>query len=154
MSKILIIEDDAAFCQMLEKFLTKKGYDVVTSFSAVDAKEKIGKSSFDLVLTDLRLPDYDGITLLGDIKEVHSNVPVIVMTGYAEVGTAVEAMKKGAFDYISKPFTPEEIVMVIANALNQKSTAVTAKFPDKVQEKPNLNDVPYQVEGAIQGISE
>lgn len=154
MSKILIIEDDAAFCQMLEKFLTKKGFNVVTSFSAADAKEKIGKSSFDLVLTDLRLPDYDGIALLGDIKEVHSSIPVIVMTGYAEVGTAVEAMKKGAFDYISKPFTPEEIVMVITNALKQKSNPASTKSIEKEKERQDINDTPVQVEGAIQGISE
>lgn len=147
----MIIEDDAAFCQMLEKFLTKKGYDVVASFSAADAKEKFCKSSFDLVLTDLRLPDYDGIKLLGDIKEVHSNVPVIVMTGYAEVGTAVEAMKKGAFDYISKPFTPEEIVMVIANALNQKSKPTTINAIEK--EKQDLKDAPNLKEGVIHGLS-
>ncbi len=157
MSKILIIEDDAAFCQMLEKFLTKKGYDVVTSFSAADAKGKIRESSFDLVLTDLRLPDYDGIALLGDIKGLHPKVPVIVMTGYAEVGTAVEAMKKGAFDYISKPFTPEEIVMVIANALNSKSSipaTIGTKENVKEKEKHNLIDTTNTVTGVIHGISE
>lgn len=154
MPKILIIEDDAAFCQMLEKFLVKKGYDVVTSFSAADAKEKIGKSSFDIVLTDLRLPDYDGIALLGEIKEVNSTVPVIVMTGYAEVGTAVEAMKKGAFDYISKPFTPDEIVMVIANALKEKSITPTSKHIEKEKGKQDLKETPNSVEGVIHGVSE
>ncbi|MEB8345965.1 sigma-54 dependent transcriptional regulator [Flavobacteriaceae bacterium KMM 6898] len=153
MPKLLIIEDDAAFCQMLEKFLIKKGYDVVTSFSAADAKEKFGKSSFDLVLTDLRLPHYDGIALLGDIKEIHPSVPVIVMTGYAEVGTAVEAMKKGAFDYISKPFTPDEIVMVIDNALKQKSNPTNIKFIDKEKGKKDIIGAPKVKEGVIHGIS-
>lgn len=156
MSKILIIEDDAAFCQMLERFLTKKGYDVATSFSAADAKEKTRVSTFDLVLTDLRLPDYDGITLLGDIKELHPNVQVIVMTGYAEVGTAVEAMKKGAFDYISKPFTPEEIVMVIANALNSKAipTIPKSKEREKEVEKHDFSDTSNMGSGVIHGMSE
>ncbi|MGB5821759.1 MAG: sigma-54 dependent transcriptional regulator [Saonia sp.] len=131
MPKILIIEDDAAFCQMLQKFLTKQGYEVQTSFTASDAKTKIEEHTFDLVLTDLRLPNYDGIQLLSDIKESNSKMPVIVMTGYAEVGTAVTAMKRGAYDYISKPFTPEEIVMVIGNALKTKTIAVSEKKEHK-----------------------
>ena len=116
MPNLLIIEDDAAFCQMLQKFLAKRGYEVETSFTAPDAKAKFENTNFDLILTDLRLPDYDGIQLLGDIKKVNPNTQVIVMTGYAEVGSAVNAMKKGAFDYISKPFTPDEIVMILDNA--------------------------------------
>lgn len=154
MSKILIIEDDAAFCQMLQKFLAKKEYDVDTSFSATDAKEKIGTSSYDLVLTDLRLPDYDGIKLLADIKEKHASTPVIVMTGYAEVGTAVDAMKKGAFDYISKPFTPEEIVMVIANALNSKSSSIPKTETIEAKEKPLSREVNMASDGVIHGKSE
>ena len=118
--KLLIIEDDAAFCQMLQKFLTKRGYEVETSFNAPDAKTKFDQTDFDLILTDLRLPDYDGIQLLDDIKEVNPKTQVILMTGYAEVGSAVDAMKKGAFDYISKPFTPDEIVMVLDNALKME----------------------------------
>lgn len=117
MPNLLIIEDDAAFCQMLQKFLTKRGYDVETSFTALDAKEKFEKTNFDLILTDLRLPDYDGIQLLSDIKKVNPKTQVVLMTGYAEVGSAVNAMKKGAFDYISKPFTPDEIVMILDSAL-------------------------------------
>ena len=123
MPNILIIEDDAAFCQMLQKFLTKHNYQVQTSYSAPEAKSKFSATVFDLVLTDLRLPDYDGIQLLSDIKKVSPNTQVILMTGYAEVGTAVNAMKKGAFDYISKPFTPDEIVMVIENALEAKKSS-------------------------------
>ena len=135
MPNLLIIEDDAAFCQMLQKFLTKRGYEVETSFNAPDAKQKIQKSNFDLILTDLRLPDYDGIQLLSDIKSVNPATQVIVMTGYAEVGSAVNAMKKGAFDYISKPFTPDEIVMVLDNAMK-----VEAKIPAKVEDDEEIED--------------
>ncbi|MEK6153228.1 sigma-54 dependent transcriptional regulator [Flavobacteriaceae bacterium 3-367] len=133
MPKILIIEDDAAFCQMLQKFLTKKGYEVQTSFTASDAKTKFGREEFHLVLTDLRLPNYDGIQLLSEIKKLTPRTPVIVMTGYAEVGTAVRAMKKGAHDYISKPFTPDEMVMVIAAAL--KDGTATLDTPSKPTKK-------------------
>ena len=133
MPNILIIEDDAAFCQMLQKFLIRNGYDTEISFTAPDAKEKIKNTNFDLVLTDLRLPDYDGIQLLSYIKEINPTIPVILMTGYAEVGSAVNAMKKGAFDYISKPFTPDEVVMVIKNALKSKSEA--QDLSDNIEER-------------------
>src|SRR5690554_6134300 len=119
MPKILIIEDDTAFCQMLQKFLIRNGYDVEVSYTAADAKIKFKESAFNLILTDLRLPNYNGVQLLGDIKEINPQTQVIVMTGFAEVASAVEAMRKGAYDYISKPFTPEEILMQIRSALNQ-----------------------------------
>jgi two-component system response regulator HydG len=121
MPNILIIEDDAAFCQMLQKFLIKHSYSVEISFTAPEAKSKLQQNDFDLVLTDLRLPDYDGIQLLRDIKALNSSIQVILMTGYAEVGTAVKAMKEGAFDYIAKPFTPDDIVQVIQKALGDTS---------------------------------
>jgi len=127
MPYILIIEDDTAFGLMLQKFLTKNGYGVQISFTVNDAKIKLNETDFDLILTDLRLPNYDGIQLLSDIKKKNPKTPVIVMTGYAEVGTAVKAMKKGAYDYISKPFTPDEIAMVIANALRTKPTDIILK---------------------------
>lgn len=124
MPNILIIEDDAAFCQMLQKFLTKQGHEVHTTFTAPDAKAAFSKTRFDLVITDLRLPDYDGIQLLIDIKKIAPDTPVIVMTGYAEVGTAVKAMKKGAFDYIAKPFTPDEMTTVVTKALKAKKERI------------------------------
>lgn len=122
MPNILIIEDDTAFCQMLQKFLIRKGYVVQTSYTATEGKAKFEETDFDVILTDLRLPNYNGIQLLTEIKKKNYRTQVILMTGYAEVGTAVKAMKKGAFDYISKPFTPDEIVMVIESALKGNST--------------------------------
>ncbi len=122
MPNILIIEDDAAFCKMLQKFLTRHDYQVQTSFSASDAKIKLSETTFDVVLTDVRLPNYDGIQLLSDIKESNSRTQVILMTGYAEVSAAVKAMKNGAYDYISKPFTPTDIVSLVENALKTSTT--------------------------------
>ncbi|MGB3149225.1 MAG: sigma-54 dependent transcriptional regulator [Maribacter sp.] len=115
MPGILIIEDDTSFAQMLQKFLMRKGFQVVLSSTGTDGEKQIKEHSFDLVITDLRLPDYDGIKL---VSELNGNTPIIVMTGYAEVATAVKAMKKGAHDYIAKPFTPDQILKVIESALD------------------------------------
>ncbi|MBR9855430.1 MAG: sigma-54-dependent Fis family transcriptional regulator [Algicola sp.] len=120
MPKILIIEDDIAFCQMLQKFLTKNGFAVSISYSIKEAEDLLAKSSFDIILSDVRLPKGNGVTLLPHVKRDSPATQVILMTGYAEVKTAVNAIKKGAFDYISKPFTPEEILSVIKDALNTK----------------------------------
>lgn len=117
MSKILLIEDDVSFCKMLENFLTKKSYTVTTAFSAEEAKTKIKTQNFDLIIADLRLPDYDGIQLMSEFKSTYPTIPVILMTGYSDVNTAVKAIKNGAADYISKPFNPEEVLLVIANTL-------------------------------------
>lgn len=120
MPKILIIEDDTAFCQMLQKFLTKNGFAVSISYSIKEAEELLAKSTFDIILSDVRLPKGNGVTLLPQVKCDSPATQVILMTGYAEVKTAVNAIKKGAFDYISKPFTPEEILSIIKDALNTK----------------------------------
>jgi two-component system response regulator HydG len=117
MSKILLIEDDISFCKLLEKFLIKKAYEVSIAFSAAEARLAIKNESFDLILTDLRLPDSDGIGLMSEIKNSHPHIPVILMTGYSDVNTAVKAIKNGAADYISKPFNPDEVLLVITNAL-------------------------------------
>lgn len=130
MQKILIVEDDISFCKMLEKFLVKNNFAVSTSFTAAEARLAVQKDKFDLILSDLRLPDANGIDLLMEFKNNNSSVPVILMTGYSEVNTAVKAIKNGASDYISKPFNQDEVLLVITNALqsdavkktNQKST--------------------------------
>lgn len=156
MPNILIIEDDAAFCQMLQKFLTKKGYDTDISFAAPDAKNKIKNNAFDLVLTDLRLPDSDGIEMLSYIKGIDPKIPVILMTGYAEVGSAVNAMKKGAYDYISKPFTPDEVVMLIENALRSKkeNAPVSREVENVATQKTTTTPASSIVSSTVQGMSE
>src|SRR6187549_3542027 len=117
MSKILLIEDDISFCKMLENFLVKKYYSVTTAFTVEEAKNKIKTQNFDLIITDLRLPDYDGIQLMTEFKSEYPSIPVILMTSYSDVNTAVKAIKNGAADYISKPFNPDEVLLVITNAM-------------------------------------
>ncbi|BFP41565.1 sigma-54 dependent transcriptional regulator [Flavobacteriaceae bacterium GF1] len=125
MPKILIIEDDTAFCQMLHAFLTKHGFDISSTSTISEAEKELRLTFFDVILSDVRLPEGNGISLLSKIKKQFPGTQVILMTGYAEVKTAVEAMKKGAFDYISKPFTPESMLLAITNALGKESLGKT-----------------------------
>lgn len=132
MAKILLVDDDTTFCLMLKTWLTKKGFSVEEAFSAESALKKLQSEQFDIVLTDLRLPDKDGIYLLKNIKKWHAGIQVILMTGYADIQTAVESIKSGAFDYVSKPVIPEEILKKIQEALDQKRNPA-----EKKQEKKN-----------------
>lgn len=126
MKKILLIEDDIAFCKMVSNFLSKNSYVVSTAYSASEAKNVVKESDFDLIMCDLRLPDSDGIELMSELKSNSPDIPVVLMTGYADVSTAVKAMKKGASDYISKPFVPEEVLLVLSNALSKKEENSTS----------------------------
>lgn len=132
-SKILVIDDDTAFCVMLKTFLQKKGFDVTNAFNGQEAEEEINKQVFDVVLTDLRLPDSDGLKILKLVKETSLDTQVILMTGYTDIKTAVDAIKTGAFDYVGKPINPDEILHTIGQALNRKNSKET--FPAKSKEK-------------------
>lgn len=110
MLSILIVEDDITFSLMLTTWLGKKGFVVISSSSVSDAKRRLGEEAFDLVISDLRLPDSDGIDLLKWLKSTHPSLPLIMMTSYAEIQTAVQAMKLGAADYIAKPLNPDELL--------------------------------------------
>lgn len=110
MLSILIVEDDITFSLMLTTWLGKKGFVVRSSSSVSDAKRRLGEEAFDLVISDLRLPDSDRIDLLKWLKNTHPSLPLIMMTSYAEIQTAVQAMKLGAADYIAKPLNPDELL--------------------------------------------
>lgn len=127
MPKILLIEDDVPFCKLLEKFLVKNNYTLTTSYTAAEARNAIKNETFDLILTDLRLPDSDGIELMAEFKILLPEAPVILMTGYSDVITAVKAIKNGAADYISKPFNPDEVLLVISNALKNSTATLSLK---------------------------
>ena len=148
MPKILLIEDDISFCKLLEKFLVKKAYEVTISFSAAEARIAVKKESFDLILTDLRLPDSDGIGLMAEFKNAYPEIPVILMTGYSDVNTAVKAIKNGAADYISKPFNPDEVLLVITNALQTQQRESPAK-----ENKPAKKQIASTENEFVRGIS-
>lgn len=125
MLSILIVEDDITFSLMLTTWLGKKGFVVRSSSSVSDAKRRLGEEAFDLVISDLRLPDSDGIDLLKWLKNTHPSLPLIMMTSYAEIQTAVQAMKLGAADYIAKPLNSDELLGKIKELVHVEEKAPT-----------------------------
>lgn len=123
---ILIVEDDLTFATMLKTWLGKKGFSVDTASSNARARKQLDTQPYDLVLSDLRLPDQDGIFLLSWMKEHGHHAPLIIMTGYADIQSAVQAMKHGASDYISKPIQPDELLKKINEALQNKDLSPVA----------------------------
>ena len=115
--RILIIDDDLDMCTLLSRFLAKKGYDVDVAHSASKGIAKVTEGFFDIVLCDFRLGDKDGKDVLVKIKELSPETIVIIITGYSDIKTAVDVIKLGAFDYITKPLVPDEVINVIEKAL-------------------------------------
>ena len=124
MSKILIVDDDPAFCLMLATFLDKNGFNTNRALSGKECLSAVKKDSYNLVLTDLRLPDLTGIDLLKELKQDNPKIPVVLMTGYGDIKTAVQAIKLGAFEYVTKPINPDEILNIAQNALNENGSSI------------------------------
>jgi len=118
--KIIVIDDEESMCKFMQIMLKKEGYDVVSTQNSKEALEKIKSSHFDLVIADLMMPEMNGIELLSKVKSIDPDLSFIVMTAYASVDTAIEALKKGAFDYIAKPFKVDELKITIKKSLEQK----------------------------------
>ena len=117
-NSILIVEDDLTFATMLKTWLTRKGFQIYTSSGVANACKELEKNDIDLILSDLRLPDGDGTELLEWRKKNNIDTPVIIMTSYADIQSAVHAMKNGACDYVSKPVRPDELLQKIEEAIN------------------------------------
>ncbi|NOU18320.1 MAG: sigma-54-dependent Fis family transcriptional regulator [Bacteroidales bacterium] len=120
MAKILVVDDDSTFCIMLKTFLSKKGHEVKEAFSFDEAIRIIKAEEVDVLLSDFRLPDHSGMDLLVEAKRKSSDTIVILMTGYADIRIAVSAIKKGAYEYVTKPINPDEILLTITNALTAR----------------------------------
>ena len=128
---ILIVEDDLTFATMLKTWLGKKGYEVETASTNARARKLLTTRDYSLILSDLRLPDQDGIHLLSWLRDLQKATPVIIMTSYAEIQGAVLAMKEGAADYVSKPVQPDELLKKIKEAISQESKVVAAPKESK-----------------------
>lgn len=128
---ILIVEDDLTFATMLKTWLGKKGYEVETASTNARARKLLTTRDFSLILSDLRLPDQDGIHLLSWLRDLQKATPVIIMTSYAEIQGAVLAMKEGAADYVSKPVQPDELLKKIKEAISQESKIVATPKESK-----------------------
>ncbi len=149
MAKILLVEDDVAFCTMLKTFLTKKEFDVDAVYTATEALNQVSKNDYDVVISDVRLPDMEGLEVLKAVKEKHRETGVIMMTSYAEISMAVNAIKEGALDYIAKPFHPEVILKGINDALTREPEAPAAPPKAKKAVKRTVSANTF-----IKGVSE
>ncbi len=127
MQKILIIDDDRDMCLLLKRFLTRHGFEVLESYNGKKALELLEEVEPSLVMCDFRLEDMEGNVLLGKIKEKYPHLPVIIITGYSDIKIAVEVMKMGAYDYITKPLFPDEILVTIRKALETSATPPEVK---------------------------
>jgi two-component system, NtrC family, response regulator HydG len=119
MAKILIIDDEKDLCLVLSRFLSKHGYEVMEAHKGKKALEIINENIPDLILCDFMLDDMDGTSVLKAIKEINPSTPVIIITGFSNIKTAVEVMRLGAVDYVIKPLIPEEILLTIRKALDR-----------------------------------
>ncbi len=119
MHNILIIDDDKDICLLLRKFLSKKGYSAHTTVTGKEGVAWLKQNEAQVVLCDFKLPDYSGLELLQKIKIIQPSTQVIIITGYSDVRVAVEALKKGAYEYVTKPLYPDEILVTIEAALEK-----------------------------------
>ena len=119
-ANLLVVDDELIVRDSLDKWFREEGYDVTVAESAQDALTKMAAKRFDLALVDIKMPGTDGVELQRRMHEIDAEMLVIIMTGYASVETAVAALKNGAYDYVSKPFDPDDIAHSVHNALSHK----------------------------------
>src|ERR1700712_1805350 len=137
MKKILIIDDEVNVALLLSKFLTRNGFDVTTAATGTSGMEFLKNGAFDLVLCDFRLEDTDGREMLKNIKTQYPKTGVIIITGYSDIKMAVELIKMGAYDYITKPLYPDEILNTINKAFETHHALVEDQEPATVTRSVN-----------------
>jgi len=118
--KLLLVDDEKTMVKYLSKRLIKKGFEISTAYNGLDALEQMRASDFDVVLLDVLMPGMNGIDTLKEIKKIKPRTEVIMLTGHASVEVGIEGMKAGAFNYIMKPFDPNELVTEINLACEQR----------------------------------
>jgi DNA-binding NtrC family response regulator len=152
MSQILIVDDEEIMRQSLTDWLKEDGYEVIAVEDGFKALELVQRENFDVMLVDLKMPKMDGLEVLREVKRLKVDVPVIIITAYATVDTAVAAMKEGAYDYIVKPFHPEELGIIIRkiiehqnlkkeNILLRKELSQRYQFHDIIGKGPGMQKV-------------
>lgn len=133
MAKILVIDDQRSIRNTLKDILELEGYEVELAENGKDGIEIFLESKYDLVLSDIKMPEMDGLEVLSKIMEVHSDVPVVMISGHGNIDTAVESIKKGAYDFIEKPLDLNRLLITVKNALEKKELVVeTKKLKKKV----------------------
>lgn len=128
MKRVLVVDDEPMIVSLLSTVLREKGWDVTEAWSGTDGIDQLDRARFDVILTDLVMPGDSGIDLLRAAKEIHPDVEVILMTGYATADTAIEAMRNGAYHYIMKPLKAEEVVNLVEKAYSQRQMERENRF--------------------------
>jgi DNA-binding NtrC family response regulator len=140
--KILVVDDEMIVCESCKRILEEEGYEVETALSGKEAFEKMKANPFDIVITDLKMPGIDGMEVLKSFRKEYPDSIIIMITGFSTVETAVEAMKLGAFDYIPKPFTPDEVSVVVKKAIEKKSLQLENIYlRQELQEKYGFHNI-------------
>jgi DNA-binding NtrC family response regulator len=140
--RVLIVDDELVVCESCQRILEEEGYESEIALSGMEALQKIKEIPFDIVITDLKMPGMDGMEVLRTLRRDYPDVIVIMITGFSTVDTAVEAMKLGAFDYIPKPFTPDEVTIVVKKALEKRSLLLENIYlRQELQEKYGFGNI-------------
>ncbi len=140
--RILVVDDEQIMRDSLSDWLRLDGYEVEAVEDGYKALEKVKKESWDVLFIDLKMPRMDGIEVMQKVKEINKDIPVIIITAYATVDTAVKAMKEGAYEYIVKPFNPEEISIIIRNIVVHQSLIKENIFlRQELKKRYQLNDI-------------
>jgi DNA-binding NtrC family response regulator len=151
-SRLLIVDDDTAMREMLASLFRDRGYSVDAAVSAAEALGKASDQYFDVVLSDIRMPGKTGIEMVGELRKRLPETPVVLMTAFGSIDSAVESMRTGAFDYITKPFEPDAVVLTIERALERRALEEenrrlrrtldqTSSFGDLIGESPAMREI-------------
>ncbi len=140
--RILVVDDEMIVCESCKRILEEERYEVETALSGKEAFDKMKANPFDIIITDLKMPGIDGMEVLKTFRKEYPDSIIIMITGFSTVETAVEAMKLGAFDYIPKPFTPDEVSIVVKRAIEKKSLMTENVYlRQELQEKYGFHNI-------------
>ena len=131
-ARILIVDDDPHFLRVLARILSGENFLVTTAGGACDALELLRNAQFDLVISDLRMPECDGLNFLEALRRDGNNVPVIILTAYAEVDTYLAAMNAGATEYLNKPIHSDELLRIVRSCLRSRANRRHTPSPDPI----------------------
>jgi DNA-binding NtrC family response regulator len=150
-AQLLLVEDDNAMREMLESLFRQEGYVVSEAASASAALDLARETDFDVVLSDIKMPGKSGLELVGELRELRPDTPVVLMTAFGSIDTAVDAMRAGAFGYTTKPFQPEEVIRTVKRALDRRAvedsnrklrgTPTNASFKELIGDSPSMRNV-------------
>ncbi len=138
MSKInvLLVDDDKSICDSLSRMLIKKGYSVDSRNSGTEALEALRNSSYDILMTDLKMPGMSGIELLREAKKISADIGVIIMTGFGEITSYIEAMELGAAEYLNKPVKGDDLEIIIENLVKKRKKKNSAEPSAHCRQEP------------------